>query len=405
MSEYRDDLAAARWKVERLERELAEARKPLQSRTHPLVWVLMGVVGTFTVEAGLVGLAALVAARRSVEAPEPIPAPATVEPAPIKKTLGAHWYPQNGVGPTLVDVNGDGRPDVVGLAWRTGHDEAAVHAIALDGDTLDLLWASEAFPSQWQSERTHLEVTGANVVVSDSRETLHVLDLASGRETRSTHYPSGPRDVCPLDADHVLVRSGWEEASLQSFDVRTGALAAPPKGAQCWFRSHEVCATKEATACVGDERSVPPVAGVELGGGTTWRDGDERVTLATRVDGKRRLEHLVGWSAKEPKKARWETAFVRAGDETHESRTYFAVQGGVAYALYQLRTEAGLFRLVARDAKTGATTWTATVPAAAEGTHVSSMTAKEGRVYVVANSNLVVFDGKTGALIKSVSWL
>lgn len=404
MSEYRDDLAAARWKVERLERELAEARKPLQSRTHPVVWVLMGVVGTFTVEAGLVGLAALVAARRSVEAPEPIPAPATVEPAPIKKTLGAHWYPQNGVGPTLVDVNGDGRPDVVGLAWRTGHDEAAVHAVALDGDTLDLLWASTPFPSQWQSERTHLQVTGGHVVVSDSRETLHVLDLATGLETRTTHYPLGPRDVCPLDAKHVLVRSGWEEKSLESFDVTTGALEPPPKGAHCWYRAQEACAPKQSTACVGEDRTFPHAAGEELVGGTTWHEGDDRVSLASRIDGKRSVEHLVGWSATEPKKARWEAPLVRPGDTAHASRTYFAVQGGNAFGLYQLSTDTGPFQLVARDVKSGELAWKAALPSAAEGTYVSSMTAKEGRVYVVANSNLVVFDGKTGALVKTVSW-
>ena len=43
----------------------------------------------------------------------PIPEATVVEPAPPKKTLGAHWYPQSGVGPTIVDVNGDGRADLL----------------------------------------------------------------------------------------------------------------------------------------------------------------------------------------------------------------------------------------------------------------------------------------------------
>ena len=37
------------------------------------------------------------------------------------------------------DYNGDGRPDVVGLAWRSGHDEAALHAVALDGESFELM--------------------------------------------------------------------------------------------------------------------------------------------------------------------------------------------------------------------------------------------------------------------------
>lgn len=365
----------------------------------------MGVVGTFAVEAGLGGLAAIVAARRTVEAPVPIPEATVVEPAPPKKTLGAHWYPQSGVGPTIVDVNGDGRPDVVGLAWRSGHDEAALHAVALDGESFELLWSSAPLPSQWQSERAHLQVVGAHVVVSDSRETLHVLDLATGVEARKAHYPSGPRDVCPLDAKHVLVRSSWEDTSLRSLDVTTGELEAPPKGADCRYPTRDACAPKQTSACVGDDQAIPHAAGEELLGGTTWREGDDRVSLTSRVEGKRSVEHLVGWSAGAPKRARWEAPLVPAGVTAHASRTYFTVQGGRAFGLYQLSTETGPFQLLARDAKSGEIAWKAEVPSAAEGTYVSSMTAREGRVYIVANSNLVVFDGKTGTLIKNVAWL
>lgn len=409
MSEYRDELSAAHARIRQLETELEAVQRPSPPRAGPVTWVLVGalsvVAAAGVLVVGVVGLVGYSAARPSsmaIEAPTPAP---TYAPTP--KTLGANFYPQHGVVPEWVDVDGDGTPEIVTLAWRHHHDEAAVHAVAIDSKSFALKWASEAVPSQWQSEDTHLVIANERAVVTNSRDEVRILALATGETERTLTYPGGARFVCPGPGGAtVLLNSEWGDAKLKLLTLPTGELSAPPKGASCagFGGPSRRCDVVKSGPCLalGDPPLKPALKGLSVF--ESWQDGDDRVSVGNVADGPKKGRYLLGSDVK-TNKVRWEHPFEAPGDVVHAGGAHDDVAKGVFYTLYQVRDKNGPFRLVARDVKSGEILWSATLPDAAEGTRVSSMGVRGDLVLVTANQTLHVFSTKSGELVRTLSTL
>lgn len=406
MSEYRDELSAAHARIRQLETELEATHRPAPPRAGPMTWALVGALSVVCAAGVLVIVAAAlvgysVARPSSVEVAAPVPI-GTHAPAP--KTLGASFYPQHGVVPEWVDVDADGTPEILTLAWRHHHDEAAVHAVAIDSKTFELKWASEAIPSQWQSQDTHLAVGGDRVVVTNSRDEVRILSLTDGRTERTLSYQGGARFVCPGSSDGktLLLNSEWGDAKLKSLTLANGELSPPPKGASCagWADRPRDCKDVKSGPCrVNDATVHAATKGLSLH--STWRDGDDRVSVGAVTEGKNQGQYLVGSDPK-TNKVRWETPLPLPGDLVHAGGTHDDVAKGAFYTLYQVRDKNGPFRLLARDLKSGDVLWSATLPDAAEGTRVSSMGVRGDLVLVTANQTLHVFSTQTGELVRSL---
>ena len=231
---YRSELASASARVEQLEVEL-RARGGPRKKKRRLFWFLMGGL-TALASVGAVSLRDL---RRDRHVDEYPPPPATESHAvfvPQPSLGGAQWYTPPGGdsrGPLLVDVNGDGVEDVVGLAWSTHDDEHALHAVAFDGKAYGMLWHSDAFSSQWSGYQTRLLRDGDSLVVSDSRSGLHVLELATGKTRKNITASFDVGGICAASDGGVLVIDAHGSEARSAIDLGTLTLAAAKKGAGC----------------------------------------------------------------------------------------------------------------------------------------------------------------------------
>lgn len=406
MSEYRDDLGAAHRRIALLEEQLGMRAPALPARRTgiPLVaWLIAAsgitlFVGVFGAVTGLFGLG-----RPARVEPGPLPAAVVAETAPPR--LQASWYTQVGVLPTLVDVDGDGTKDLVGLFWRSGQDATPLYAAAVDGKTFHVKWSAGPYPSQWSSTRSHLAVVGNKVVVTDSHGMLHVLELASGHELAEQNVEGGVTEVCARgDGSARAIVRGVNGTTAESrlFDVDTTTFAPLPEGVSCQPR-YEVCAPSKpgGPSCFvyGAVPRAPKGAtsSSSFYVARTLREGTLAVALGTKpatANAGREEAFAVGFSANAGVST-WRQPLVVEGDEMHLGAAQSELRGNTFVTFYP--TKAGPFRLVARHPASGAIQWSELVPGSHEGSYAAAFGIESDRVLVVMNQTLHVFDAATGA--------
>jgi hypothetical protein len=406
ISERRARAAASR-RVARLERALRRLGAPPRS---PLGALLLGMLGPATL-----GLTAIVTLAIAMTPPPPPPPPPytpplagePITPAPL---LGAKWFPQTGVAPTVVDVDGDGVQDFLGLAWTTGG--GSVYAVAFDGASFAEKWHAGPFPAIWNASHTAIVVAHGQVLVTDEGGSLHVLDLATGKETRTITTQKGFEEVCALAARRdgppaVLVRSSRHGGEPEVLDLASGILARAAAGASCDERARG-CDRVTGVCRARDEQVRSLVKPGTFFGWDTLaphpgeKDGP-RVTLGWSEDGAR---WGVGWKPGAAKPT-WNHGLVASGDVDHGGHREDVVDGQHVYYMYQADRDPNLgpYRLVAWSLATGDLAWRTTLPRSAEGSHVSAIGVGGGHVFVVMNQTLHVFDARSGAHQKAIESL
>jgi hypothetical protein len=150
---------------------------------------------------------------------------------PYRKHYGVNFYPGH-ERLTLRDVDADGQKEIVSLFWESGgQDDRKLHAGVIDRKTYEVRWMKGPYPSQWFGPHTHMGVVGGRMVVTDSRESLHVLNVASGEAERTlTNVGSivRLRELQGSESEIGLVQSGYP-VRWQVLNVATGALREPKK--------------------------------------------------------------------------------------------------------------------------------------------------------------------------------
>jgi hypothetical protein len=408
MSDYRDDLAAAHRRIALLEEALGQRPPPMPVRRRPILAIVIGVLvlGFYLCVFGALSGRWMFA--------RPVPPPVPVEPSPATpQRLYASWYTQSGVLPTMVDVDGDGTKDIVGLFWRSGEDATALHVAAVNGKTFALAWTAGPFASQWSSTRTHLAVAGNKVVVTDSQDWLHVLELGTGKELTNQRLEGGVLRVCAAGNGNgrFLVQTSAAEGSPSGardeeriFDADTSSFAAAPPGLACAVRYDTCSAEKKGRPCFhyGAAPSAPKdaVTTPSFYVSRTVEDGTTAITVGSAAAGSgRAAPQLIGFT-KGARKAAWRTPLLPEGDEVHYGVTQSELRDGRLTAFYQ--TKKGPFRLVSRDALSGALLWSATVPRSDEGSYAAAFGVEDGRVLVVMNETVHIFDAATGEYLKGL---
>lgn len=350
---YRSELASANERVRKLEEELHLRGGPRKAPPRPLTYVLVGVVASLVAMSG-VGVFAFRAVKHTTTSEDvPLP-PLPVKPVAAAPSLGgAQWYtPWRSPDrtPILMDVNGDGQKDLVGLAWDPRNDEHALHAVAFDGRTFRMLWHSEGISTQWMSAQTGIRRDGDRLVVTDSRNELRLIDARTGKvkELTLTPDPRYPNDDEPQRAEHE--------------DLKRATPTSKKKG----FYASEAHPSGEMVATIG------------------WADG-----------GADQVEWLVGWN-KKTKAIAYEVPLLRETDARapRSSRTR-AVDDVRVYTAF-VSADATQARIVARSLATGEVAWTTDLPGTDLGAQFRSLRAEDGQVFLGVDGTLVVLDAALG---------
>ena len=359
--DYRSELASAKERIRKLEEELAARGGPRRKPPSPLRLVLLGV-GLASIGLAVMGFLAYrglgtVGGKHGVP-----PVPTQLEHVQAPPSLdGAQWYtPTRAQGrpPILLDVNGDGIKDVVGLAWDARDDEHALAAVAFDGTTYAMLWHSEGISSQWASPKTSMRLQDGMLVVSDSRNELRVIDPKSGIVKEKTL-------ASPLDAGDPVPPPTAEAEEL---------LRATPRARGAGFHASEAHASGEVVASFG------------------W--------LAT--DGGAE-DFLVGWNRRTkeivyevPQRAPNDVPALHNG---YEQRTVDELRVYTAFVAADTRG----VRLLSRSLRTGEVAWTQNLPGTDEGAQLRSLDSIDGRVFCAVDGALFVFDAASGKSLMRLS--
>jgi hypothetical protein len=394
MSEYRDDLEAAHRRIAQLEEVLAVRGDIAPPRRSPVLRVGCFVaIACFPCVGAIAGLWGLVKPERTKAG-----TPAAV---PAEPRLHVSWYTQPGVLPTMVDVDGDGAKDYVGLFWRAGHDEAPLYAAAVDGKTFTMKWSAGPFPRPWDTTLTHLTVVGDKVVVSvgDRDENVRVLELRTGNEHVSMRVPGAFIEMCPLD--HVTARAvvRWSllgEEYRGVFDADNSTLKAQP-GVACGAR-YGACTGKDAGPPCFQDGAIPNAPREAKRSSSfhvkrTLMDGDLAIAIGTPRTGPNGREppqavaFVLGSAT-----ALWTASLLASGDE-HFGDVQTELRGGKLVSFYQ--SQGGPFRLVSRDARTARLAWSSDI-AGDLGSNAAAFGVEGDRVLVVMNETVHVFDAVTG---------
>ncbi len=351
---YRNELASAKERVRTLEEELRARGGPRKAPPRPVTYVLLGV-GVSVVAMSVFGFLAMRALNRSTRFDD---VPLTTTPAlPMVEQPslgGAQWYTPwrwSDRTPILMDVNGDGKKDLVGLAWDARNDEHALHAVAFDGKTFRMLWHSEGISTQWMSPQTGIRRDGDVLVVTDSRNELRLIDAHTGKvkELTLTPDPRYPDDNGPRQ------------------DVHEDLIHASPTPKKKGFYPFEAHPAGEMVATIG------------------WLDGD-----ADRTN-----RWLVGWNQK-TKAIAYEVPALRESDaRAPRSETTRTVDDERIYTAF-VSADAKQARIVARSLATGVVAWTTDLPGTDEGVQFRSLRSEDGQLFLAFDGTLVVLDAALG---------
>jgi len=405
-NEYRDALQAAQRRIDRLERELEIARFGVARPPPSFAWIWLVLPVVFVV--GLFGLAFLTMRSRASE-PVSMPAP-TVEPLPmaLPVSYGVTFYTGSNSRPRLVDVDGDGKKEIVSLFWGKA-DDLPLHVGVLDRATFAVKWMSGPFPSQWSGRHTHMAIVGAHVVVTDSRETVHVLELGSGKVVHTVPFAGGAVGACAIAASTVDVGLEVEWNKWKLLDVEKGTLREAKKGERpACIEPYVTCSAKSEPSVRCNENDPSAQARSKTPGFTTYGStevlGDARLVSGTvkRPGGKDDEALLV--LDRKTKAYRWEAKAILDGDSLHlGGRTEVRLTPKSVVTFYQ--TSRGDFRLAARDVATGKEAWSTKAADAKEGSYTGEFFVEDGEIFFFVDHAIHVVELDTGRERKVLTWL
>jgi hypothetical protein len=402
MSEYRNDLDAAHRRIALLEEALGiRPRRPPARGHRALVGSLIALTGM----GFFVAVAGVVTGRcgpSKYRAQEPVITTPVALPAEAPH-LGASWYTQASTLPTMVDVDGDGTRDLVGLFWKSNQDETPLYAAAIDGKTFAVKWSAGPYKSQWASTRTHFAVVGRRMVLTDSRDRILTLDLATGAEVGVSSLAGGARETCPFTdgPSRVLIMPALPSAAQPNrvLDVERNAfvpLVGPPS---CRDRYESCADATDARPCqqwggwVGAPKEALTSSSFYVT--HTLQDGALAVAIGnpgtspSGHDEPRAVAFMKG-----AKTAAWKGSLLIDGDEVHYGGAQSELRDGNLVTFYQANS--GPFKLVSRSGLNGTQRWTAVIPDSAEGSYAAAFGVDGNRVLVVMNHTVHVYDAETG---------
>jgi PQQ-like domain len=361
----------------------------------------------------------------SIELPPP---PAKAAPAAPR---GLQWLDQHGWaeggGPVFADIDGDGKREILGLAWDRAIASDGLYAVAIDRASLELRWRAGPYPGVWPPASVdlhHLVAIGDRVVVTDARGGVHVLAAATGKvllerqlrravESACNSEDGAPRVFFADDSYWTPSYPGDTGASLfpweinagarMLFDPVTGKTGPAPRGLGCQHQptycTHYTGAVPAFANRCRDlyETKRIPQGSPAFSPQESWRDGDDRVALGKLESGESAAR---GWSAKAGERGgvpRWTTSLVSLTWPAMNGSSLSGIGDGAFAHVYT--TQHDRLLLSVRDVRTGAPRFWVGLPSGV-GSELRSVNVDQGDVFVGVDDDLLVYDAKDGHLRK-----
>ncbi len=358
-------LDAALARVSALEKEIAEHGRPRAPRSSAHLVALL-VIGVFAITVASASQSARQYRVVRQEAPEKRPLPAEGELSLAPMALYSR------MGPLLVDVNMDGQKDIVVPGWHEMRDDEPIYLAALDRNTFKVVWRAGPFTARPRDQRLSFDksrVAGLLQVTDANGDTD--VDLARGL--------MGPRSVSkPKDVvDPFLPRP------------------VPP----CPSDTQAPCLT---TAADGVEELLAKATGAKHVFASTITGNDFQIQVASAImpndDSVEYVAHLAPDGT-----VRWVTPLLPAAQVRNVdmyTRTspneWTTIARGRVLHIYQLAK--GPYRMLSRDLATGALQYDVQLGDLAQGSFLEWFSADKDDAFLVADSELVVLDAKTGEI-------
>jgi len=365
VSRYRSDLSAAHERIEKLEEELALSGRPVSAPPSRPPRTGTRIAATFLATATII--VGLYEGRRhhdenhhhvAVEAPTAKPKKGIERPyAPPPPKFAATW---SGSVPAVVDVDGDGTMDLVGVVTRRTDGVGTRHVVAIDGHTFGVKWTAGPFGGAGD---VPLAVLGQKVVVADDR--LRTFSLVNGDRVTDQAIDGRVLDLCTIatqTSPTILVQRRPGTPMVLGADL---VLRPAPASARC------------------PERSRP-------GASRTFEDRDRHVVVSEDL-------WAVGFKGNASAPS-WEGSLLFSIDHRHEHDAH-VVRDGRLVSFYE--ADAGLWRILAHDIATGRELWYGFVPRL-ESSQLTAFSIEGPYVLVVAEGTLHVIEASSGRYLHRI---
>jgi outer membrane protein assembly factor BamB len=277
-----------------------------------------------------------------------------------------------------------------------------------EGAKLGQLWKAGPFGTYSEGYRsTYTSVVGRVVVVTDYRATVHVYDLATGKEARSLKLSDRAKSMCasPDGKARVFIELSDEKNILFDADQGTAAPTARPTWCPDNWATSDDCRGwlkrgPPLPACRGPEVA-PKVSGFQTA--NVVEDGDLAVALGKKHPGTA-VPVAVGFDPRN-KAVRWEQP-VGSGDQASvaESSTISimdALSDGRFVAPYEMTTPKG-WHVTAFDARSGQRIWDQPLQPLIGVDHPEGFSLSPTRLYVMRTSSVEIYDARTGKFVGAV---
>lgn len=301
--------------------------------------------------------------------------------------------------PAAVGGHGEG---FVGRVRTRGDDQLWV--MAFEGSKLAQVWKAGPLGTYSQAyQSTFTAVAGGHVVVTDYKASIHVYDLATGREVHTLKLSDRAKSMCesPDSKPHVWIEVADKRDVLVDADAGTATPAARPAWCPDLWAASDDCRgwLKRGfprRGCHGAELS-PKVTGFQAV--NVIEGGDLAVALGKKHPGTA-MPVAVGFDP-HTKTVRWEQP-VASGDQNNAAELSTvaemdALEGGRFVTPYQLTPKGWHF--TAFDARSGQRLWDTELQPLVGVDNPEGFSLSADRVYVMRTSSLEVYDAKAGTLV------
>jgi hypothetical protein len=276
--------------------------------------------------------------------------------------------------------------------------------VGFEGTKLGQVWKAGPFGTYSEGYKyTYTSVVGHDVVVTDYRAIVHVLDVATGKEARALRLSDRAKAMCPSPDGKARV---WIELSDEKnviFDAEQGTATPSPRPTWCpdsWATSDDCRGWLKRgaplTSCRGPDVA-PKVNGFQTA--NVVEEGDIAVALGKRHPGTA-VPMAVGFDPR-TKAVRWEQP-VASGDQASVAESSAisimdALSEGRFVAPYELTPKG--WHVTAFDARSGQRLWDQPLQPLIGVDHPEGLALSPARLYVMRTSSLEVYDARTGSLI------
>jgi hypothetical protein len=123
--------------------------------------------------------------------------------------------------PRMLDADGDGVDDVVGLCHYNGKPEL----VAVSGKDGSVIW--EASLADFKRDPSAIVIVGDNLILFDARGTMYGYGPSTGAQRWRSELPDKVREICRDNSERTFL-VGLPDYTLRRVQVANGARETEP---------------------------------------------------------------------------------------------------------------------------------------------------------------------------------